>query len=349
MSKRATILDIASVAGVSTATVSNVINGNHSKVSSETIEKVLRIMREMDYQPSMAARSLSKRRSEMLGLLLPIIDGSSDASLLLRDNPFYGEIVSGVEFQAANAGYDILIKGVRPGESCRDWIRKRDLDGAIFIGNYTSVISEEMEDLGRKLVLIDCYDEGVQNHSTIGIDDESGGYMATTHLLENGHRRIALAGSNISVDGPIHRRYLGYKRAMEEKGRTELSDLIFQETLSFDGGYKIGQQLLARTDITAVFALGDVMAFGILKAMNEAGKHIPQELSIVGFDNVAGCEYSMPALTSISQQIYERGCLAVDALMEAIRESNPKITHTILPVSLKERNSVAPLTVGKDV
>ena len=206
-----------------------------------------------------------------------------------------------------------------------------------------------MQGLGKRLVLVDCYDEGTQIHSTIGIDDENGGYLAAKHLLENGHRKIALVASNVNLDGPIRRRYLGFKKAMEEFGITQTDDLILLDELSFDGGYRIGKKLLKRNDITAVFAVGDVMAFGILKAMYEVGKQIPEDLSIVGFDNTKGCEYSKPALTSVDQPVYDRGRMAVEALAAAIQEENPTLTHKTLPVSLKIRNSVAPLAAGKEV
>ena len=349
MSKRVTVRDIAKVAGVSVASVSNVLNGV-DKVSEETRERIIQVMLDLDYHPNLVARSLSKRKSDMIGLLLPITDeGPSSTSLLLRDNPFYGELLSGVEAKASEYGYDVLIKGIRSGESCRDWILKRNLDGAIFLGNYSEVLSEEMQGLGKRLVLVDCYDEGTQIHSTIGIDDESGGYLAAKHLLENGHRKIALVASNVNLDGPIRRRYLGFKKAMEEFGITQTDDLILLDELSFDGGYRIGKKLLKRNDITAVFAVGDVMAFGILKAMYEVGKQIPEDLSIVGFDNTKGCEYSKPALTSVDQPVYDRGRMAVEALVSAIREENPTLTHKTLPVSLKVRNSVAPLAAGKEV
>lgn len=348
MSKRVTVRDIAKVAGVSVASVSNVLNGV-DKVSEETRERIIQVMLDLDYHPNLVARSLSKRKSDMIGLLLPITDeGPSSTSLLLRDNPFYGELLSGVEAKASEYGYDVLIKGIRSGESCRDWILKRNLDGAIFLGNYSEVLSEEMQGLGKRLVLVDCYDEGTQIHSTIGIDDENGGYLAAKHLLENGHRKIALVASNVNLDGPIRRRYLGFRKAMEEFGITQTDDLILLDELSFDGGYRIGKKLLERNDITAVFAVGDVMAFGILKAMYEVGKQIPEDLSIVGFDNTKGCEYSKPALTSVDQPVYDRGRMAVEALAAAIKEENPTLTHKTLPVSLKIRNSVAPLAAGKE-
>lgn len=347
MAKRATIRDIAKAAGVSVASVSNVINGV-DKVSEETKDRIYQVMEEMDYRPNLVARSLSKGQSDMIGVLLPITEEESSTSLLLRDNPFYGELVSGAEYEASIQGYDILIKGVRPGESCRDWVHKRNLDGVVFVGNYTEVISKDIHSLGKQLVLLDCYDEGTQEHSTIGIDDENGGYLAAKHLIENGHTKIALATSNFYVDGPIRRRYLGYRKAMEEVGVLSLDTLVFQDALSFDGGYRVGKELLRHPEITAVFAVGDVMAFGILKAMYEVGKQVPNDLSIVGFDNAKGCEYSMPALTSVAQPVYDRGRLAVEMLIGAIRNQNAELSHKTLPVSLVKRNSVALLGARKD-
>ena len=340
MSRRVTIMDIAKRAGVSPASVSNVINGI-DKVSGATRENILRVMQELNYQPSLVARSLAKRRSDMLGLLLPITEEDSSASLLLRDNPFYGELVSGVEFEAAKLGYDVLIKGVRMGESCRDRILKRDLDGAIFIGNYTHVISEEMQALGRQLVLIDSYDEGTQLHSTVGIDDQQGGYDATRLMIDCGHKSIAIAASNITVDGAIHRRYKGYVKAMTEAG-LDAESFIFQDALSFGGGYNIGKALLERPEITAVFAAADIVAFGILKAFYEAGRVIPRDLSIVGFDNTKECEYSMPALSSVAQFAYDRGRITVQKVVQAINDPGAEIENIIMPVELIERDSVAP-------
>ena len=347
MGKRATVRDIAKAAGVSVASVSNVLNGI-DKVSEETHRRIIRTMEELDYHPNLIARSLTKQRSDMIGLLLPITDeGPSTMSLLLRDNPFYGEFLSGVEYQASALGYDVVVKGIRSGESCRDWVLKRNLDGTIFLGNFSEVISQELQGLGRRLVLVDCYDSCMQEHSSVGIDDEHGGYLAARHLLENGHQRIAIAASNVVVDGPIRRRYLGYKRAMEEHGLTVTEDLIFLDELSFDGGCRVGEKLAGQPDITAVFAVGDIMAFGILKAMNDAGRQVPKDLSIVGFDNTKGCEYSKPALTSVDQPVYSRGCLAVKALVAAIQDEEHALTHEIQSVSLKIRSSVAPLVKGK--
>ena len=339
MVKRTTLRDIADATGVSIATVSNVINGIN-KVSEENRQLILKAMKDLDYQPNLVARSLCKNRSDMIGLFLPITEAGVDTSLMLSDNPFYGELISGVEYKATELGYDVLIKGVRPGESCRDWILKRNLDGAIFIGNYTNIISSEIKELHSQLVLLDSYDDGVTQHPTIGVDDWQGGYIATKHLLELGHQNIAIAASNVLVDGVMHRRFLGYQAALKERGVEPGRDLFFTDTLSFDGGYRIGRKLLERCGrITAVFAVADVVAFGIMKAFFKANKQIPRDLSVIGFDNTKGCEYINPSLTSISQPTFKKGIKAVEMLVKAIENTDYKSDKVVMPVTLVKRNS----------
>lgn len=340
MRKKATVRDVAKIAGVSVATVSNVINGI-DKVSEETKRHVLSVMKGLDYQPNLTARSLARNKSNLIGLLLPITDEGLDASLLLRDNPFYGEFISGAEFVADEKGYDILITGVRPGQSCREWIAKRNLDGAVFIGNYSIVIAEDVKKCNSQLVLIDTYDEGIQNFHNIGIDDKLGGYIGTRYLLDMGHRQIAFAGSNILVDGVVHRRFEGYKQAMGEEQIDRFNSLIFQEAISFEGGYRIGLKILERNQqITAVFTAADIMAFGIMKAFYEHGKMIPKDLSIVGFDDISTCKYTFPSLTSVRQPIYQKGVIAAETLIDAVENGVTEIKNIKVPIELVERDSV---------
>lgn len=342
MEKRTTIHDIAKITGVSVATVSNVINGIN-KVSDKTKRKVMNAMIEMDYQPNLVARSLSNKKSEMIGVFFPLTEIGDNTSNLLRDNPFYAEFISGVEYKAAELEYDVLMKGVRPGQSCREWIMKRNLDGAIFIGNYTIIISNDSKQLGSQLVLIDAYDEGTTIHHSIGNDDLNGGILATKHLLELGHRNIAFAASNVMVDGIMYRRFLGYKSAMTEYGIFKIDSFIYQDSISFDGGYRIGLRLLQNLDkVSAVFAAADVVALGIMKAFHDNGKNIPENLSIIGFDNSSICRFSYPLLTSVDQQIYQKGVAAVEAIHESIQNKDLPPKRVVLPVDLIVRQSTAP-------
>lgn len=338
MDKRTTIRDVARQAGVSVATVSNVFNGIQ-KVSEATRERILEIAKEMDYQPNMLARSLSMQKSGMIGLLLPVIEEEKDR-ILLQDNPYYAEFLSGVEKKAAELGYDVIIRGIRPYESCREWILKRQLEGAIFVGNASDVVSDDSMELGNRLVLLDTYDKGILQHDHIGIDDRLGGRIATEHLLDKGHKRIAFAGSQIQYEGCIRQRYLGYEETMKERNLFQ-GKFVFRDELNFEGGVRIGKKMLAMGDqVTAVFAASDTVAFGIMNAYEQAGKKIPDDLSIVGFDNIKTCEYVYPKLTSVNQNSFLKGMKAVELLHKAGDNGEKEPVELVLPVTLIERDSV---------
>lgn len=343
--KNITVRDVAAKSGVSVATVSNVINGV-DKVSEETKKHVLRVMEELNYHLNLTARSLAKNKSNLIGIMLPITEQGYDMSLLLRDNPFYAEFISGAEYKAMENDYDILITGVRPGQSCSEWINKRNIDGAIFIGNYSRVIAQDVKKCNAQLVLVDTYDEGTNTYHTIGVDDELGGYLATEHLLKLGHRNIVFAASNVWADGVVYRRFVGYKKAMSEYGLDKINHLILQDTLTLEGGYNTGIHLInSMPEISAVFAAADIMAFGIMKAFYEKNKTIPADLSIVGFDNVSTCEYTYPGLTSVSQPIYKKGLIAVEMLIDAIDSEVEKNEKVILPIELVQRHSTMQIKI----
>lgn len=338
MDKRTTIKDVAKKAGVSVATVSNVFNGIQ-KVSETTKERILEIAREMDYQPNMLARSLSMQRSGMIGLLLPVTE-EEETSILLQDNPYYAEFLSGVEKKAAELGYDVIIRGVRPYESCREWILKRQLEGAIFVGNASDAVSNDSIELGNRLVLLDTYDKGILQHDHVGIDDKLGGKIATEYLLDKGHQGIVFAGSQIQYEGCIRQRYLGYEETMKARGLFDES-FVFRDELNFDGGVRIGKKMLAMQEkVTAVFAVSDTVAFGIMNAYEQAGKSIPKDLSVIGFDNIKTCEYVYPKLTSVNQNAFLKGMKAVEILHRADKEKEKEPMELILPVTLVERDSV---------
>lgn len=339
MNKRCTIRDVAKAAGVSVATVSNVFN-SINKVSEETKQMILSVAKELDYQPNMVARSLSMQKSGMIGLLLPIVEDEEEAGILLQKNPYYAEFLSGMEKKAAELKYDIIIRGLRPEESCREWIIRRQLEGAVFVGNASEVISNDSRELGNRLVLLDTYDEGILSYDNIRVEDEKGGRLATSYLREHGHRNIAFAGSYIQYDGCIRRRFLGYQKEMEEHGLYR-EELVYKNALNYEGGLAIGRQMLqSKINITAVFAASDTIAFGITSAYREAGKSLPEDLSIVGFDNTSTCEFSYPKLTSIDQSTFLKGMKAVEILYNAGKTRTEGPASLILPVSLKERESV---------
>lgn len=329
MKKKVTIRDVAKHAGVSVASVSYVLN-NVDKITSETKERILKSIEELDYKPSLTARCLSKGDSKLIGICLPITEKGDIPGALLANNPFFSEFISGIEYTIRDKGYDILISGVSSNEQYKDWIQRRGLDGIIMLGVYPRSIFEEVKNLEVPIVLTDAYEEYAADFHRVMVEDELGGYMATKHLLELGHAKIAFVVGSISNSILYYRRYQGYLRALKEAGITPDQKLLFEDHVTFDGGYEVGQKMLkSRCDVTAVFAAADIMAIGLMKAYIQSNKKVPEDLSIIGFDDIKFGQYMTPSLTTIRQDIFMKGRVSGEMIMEDLqrgKRSNRSVT-----------------------
>ncbi|QKS70138.1 LacI family DNA-binding transcriptional regulator [Paenalkalicoccus suaedae] len=331
MDKRVTIKDVAERAGVSKATVSYVLNGVR-KVSPATRDKVMKAIDELDYSPDFTAISLSKRQSNLIGILLPLKNESIEA--IMKENTYFNEMISGIELVARQNNYDILLTGIGHIEDHETWVRKRNVDGLLFLGAFP----EEMYRIPISVpsILIDVYEEQPEL-SSILIDDYRGGYLATKHLLELNHTKIAFisTGSTNSVEGE---RLRGYTDAM---GATK--HLIVAESLhNFESGYQIGERIVKeKLDITGFVVTSDITAIGMLKAFHDAGKHVPEDYSVVGFDDISMSKYAIPALTTIHQPTMEKGQLATRMLLRRMQEKDAPVEKQKLDVELIIRESTA--------
>ncbi|MBB6673510.1 LacI family DNA-binding transcriptional regulator [Cohnella nanjingensis] len=339
--KRVTIRDVSERAGVSTAAVSYVLNGREGKVSPDTIKKVQQAIKELNYIPDFSARSLANNKSKLIGVVIP---QTEDQSQLLLQNPFYSEFVCGIEAKLRQAGYHMILSGVDKGDGYLDTSMQRNLDGAIILGIYQESFYEELKKVELPIVLIDSYIHD-RSFNVIGIDDEEGGYLATRHLIENGHTGIALVTGMIRKDGVIEKRFLGYKRALKEAGLFYNADHVFESSVTFEYGEEAGG-LIARQfpDITAVFATSDMVALGVMRGLNEAGRSVPGDVSVIGFDDLSIARMSNPPLTTVNQRIAERGSMAAQCLLEAIdgtAEASP--APILTPLSLVVRGTVRSL------
>lgn len=346
MEPRVSAKDVARHAGVSVATVSNVINNIHNKVSEETRQRVLKAIEELQYQPDFTARSLAKRKSNLLGIMLPITQAGDDKSLLLKDNPFYAELLSGIEYEAGQRGYDVVITGIRPEQSLKDWVRKRNMDGVIFLGITPEPFLNELKTLHVPVVLLDSYPKQDDCHS-IGHDDFLAGKMACQYLIAQGHRTIGFLSGPLESSPVNQKRYEGYQAALKEAGIQSDSSLVLEDSVSFEGGCRMGltiAQELGMSDnrVTALFCVADIVAFGAIKALRERGIKVPKELSVLGFDNLRTCEYLYPGLTTMDQGIFNKGVAAVGILVDDIEGRLEACQHIQLPVKLIERDSVCP-------
>lgn len=340
--KKITIKDVARNAGVSIAAVSYVLNGKAHKVSSDTVARIHESIKALNYIPSISARGLVKDTSELIGVIIP---QTEDHKQLVFENPFYSEMISAIEAVVRADGYHVILAGVDKGKTYLDISTSRNLDGAIIMGIYSEQLYEECKQANIPIVLIDSYTHG-NTFANVGIDDEAGGYLAAKHLIDNGHRNIALVTGSIRKDGVVEKRFLGYKRALQEAGLFYNPDHVFENSVSYAHGRASGRLIAeSHPDITAVFATADLVAFGVIRGIKEAGKDVPADVSVIGFDDISMAHMFLPPLTTVNQQIYRKGETAAKLLLDQIgakRGSAANGEKTLIPLEIVERETVRP-------
>ncbi len=334
---RVTLREVAEQAGVSMMTVSNVMNGNRARVSPRTIEKVQRIADELGYVPSASARSLATQASRLVGLLVPAADEDS-----LMISPHTMAIAGLIERELRKHDYHLLLRGVAHPDEVAEVLRSWSLDGAILVG----FLDEEVGKLTKKtigavhVVAIDSYSA---NSLTTGTrsDDFAGARLAARHLLDLGHRRILFAGPAFSGVGVVHERFEGFRQAFADSG-ADREDLVETVNTTYAEGRELGLALPARyPSVTAVFATADILAVGIVHGLTEAGARVPDDVSVVGFDNLDLCNYVTPKLTTVSQDIARKASTAVSILLGSIEKGERPNEPQTIGVSLAERESTA--------
>lgn len=327
---------IAKKAGVSTATVSNVINGNYHKVSQKTIDKVQKIIEETDYQPNATARSLAMKESKIIGVVIPNLTEAEVFSV----SPYNTEILALLENYIRNQGYYMMMRAVNNCGEIIPLFSTWHVDGIVILGAQKDEVAKLQERLDVPTVYIDTYTENKQILN-IGIDDYKGGLLAARYLLGKGHRHIAFVGPNVNSSGVINERYRGFCDACAEKNVAITQEHIFEAYTLFEHGVAAGKKI-AFSDIpfTAVATMSDILAFGVMEGLRLSGKNVPTDISIIGFDNLPECRYSNPQLTSVSQNLEEKAVLAGKYLFEMIRNKEQTAANEIVDVEIVERQSV---------
>jgi DNA-binding LacI/PurR family transcriptional regulator len=328
-----TIRDVARTAGVGIGTVSRVLNDS-PLVSEETRLKVLGAIELLDFSPSTVARRLSRGRSMAVAVIAPFFTRRS-----------YIERLQGIEHVLTASGYDLILYNVetvdRRDECLRSVPRGERLDGMLVLSlSPTDSEADRWLDLGFPTVLIDAKNPRL---TTVRIDDHRGAQMAVQHLIDLGHSRIAYIGERLDDNPfefqPIIDRFNGYCEALA------LADIPFCPEYHRQGKYgwsearRMAQELLALpVPPTAIFAYSDTLAFGVLEAAQQAGIRIPDELSVIGFDDVEIAQYFQ--LTTISQPLYESGARGAELLIAQIQEvDHERGQQIILPTELVVRNT----------
>ncbi|PAR41249.1 transcriptional repressor PurR [Vibrio metoecus] len=332
----ATMKDIARLAGVSTSTVSHVINKSRF-VSDEIAERVNNAAKQLNYAPSALARSLKMNRTKTIGMLVTT-----------STNPFFGEVVKGVERSCYHQGYNLILCNTegdnqRMKASINTLLQKR-VDGLLLM---CSTLEGERLDVFDRYpdIPVVVMDWGPILFASDKIQDNSlqGGYMAAKHLIECGHKEIGC------ITGPLIRhqaqmRYEGYKRALAEAGIAINPDWIVESDFECEGGYQAFEKLYERGKLpSSLFVCNDMMAMGVIQAASQRGLRVPDDLSLIGYDDVHIAKFMTPALTTIHQPKYRLGKAAVDTLL--YRLENPDTTAQVVQLepTLVVRSSVCSL------
>lgn len=333
---RVTLKDVAELAGVSAATVSYVQNGKR-RISEATKTRVMDAIKKLDYVPDLNARGLSMRDSKLIGVVVP---QTEPGERLMFQNGFYGEVLGSIEYYARRHSYHILISATDANESYLTLAKQRNLDGIIVIGMYPDEFYHQMKKTQIPIVLIDSYCNDHYYHN-IRIDDAYGSYLATKYLLDMGHKDIAFFAGQIKENGVMKKRLLGYQQALEEFGVPFRKKYLFEGQIDYENGVAMSQRLIASgLPTTGIVAAADILAIGVMKGLFEAGKSVPEDYSIVGFDDLEISRYLTPGLTTVKQQISLKGQKAVELLLKHIEDQTLPKQEEVLPLELVERGSV---------
>ncbi len=328
----ATIKDVARESGVNISTVSRALNNGYG-VSPETREHVLAIAGRLNYRPNRVARGLVTGRSHSLGLILSDIR-----------NPFFADVARGAEDAARAGNCDLVLcnsdlDAGKQMQYVRSLLEKR-VDG-ILMNSVTALSREQQAQLaasGVPIVLLNR-PETNRGFSTVCADNEAGGALAARYLLDLGHHKIAhLTGPK--QHGNLSDRTRGFVRTLRT-AKSRVQPVVLHGAFTFRGGAELAAKLLEEhPEVTAVFAANDVMAFGVVRAALDRGLRIPEDLSLIGFDNIEFSSVMYPPLTTIHQPKYEMGKAAVEILLRlACSEGKRVPEHRMLGVELIERQS----------
>ncbi|QQK81170.1 LacI family DNA-binding transcriptional regulator [Salicibibacter cibi] len=305
---------VAKEAGVSVATVSRVLHEQNA-VTAKTRMKVEEAIQKLNYQPSMLGRNLRKSESRLLLVLIPEIS-----------NPFYFDIIKGIESIAISHNYNILLCETDSSPEREniyfDLIRTKMADGIISMD--PAVNMEALMDLAEKHAIIQCSEYTAEGEIPyVTIDNEAASYKAVKHLIKIGNEKIALINSNGKYLYARQRKK-GYQRALEEQGIAVRKEYIYHtEHLGFEYGQQAVKNILTLNDPpTAIFAVSDLLAIGALKEIHAQGLHVPDDIAVVGFDKINFSNMTNPALTTIAQPMYKMGTIAVEMLIKRIKGEN---------------------------
>lgn len=329
-----TIKDVAEQAGVSISTVSRVVNSPET-VRKEKREKVQAVIDELKYSPNALARGLIFKQTQTVGVLIPDIS-----------NLFVSELVKGMEDTAREIGMNLILCNTeKDPERMVHYLtvlKEKQVDGIIFTSEPVTAEYYEMFMRSNIPVVLAATQSLEYSLPSVKIDDEKAAYDAVKHLVDKGHQNIGMISGPTTDSIAGFPRYLGFKQAL--KDLLDISDLENQVEFGaylFQDGFEAMKRLLDKnSDVTAVFCASDEMALGAISYLYKKGLRVPEDISIMGFDNTKLAKVSIPQLTTVAQPIYEIGQQAMKTLHSTIVSKELKKTRNYLPHQIIERESV---------
>ena len=336
MTKRVTIADVAKEAKVSVTTTSYVLNRKpDARISKETAERVCAAAKRLQYVPRISARTMINSKSKLIGVIIP---QTGSRNTLMFSNPFYGEFLSAVEYAIREKGYHLLLSGTGANQDYSTIAQMRELDGIIILGTYPCDFLDEIKQTGIPVVLVDAYVDDYYFH-TVGNNDRYGGYIATKYLIEKGDRQIGFVSERLRERGVHEQRFRGYCDALTEAGIPLNKDYLYVGDVSYESCYKLATEIARRANgETAAFVTADIMAMGLINGLTALGWSIPDDLSVMGFDDVPLATMCLPNITTVHQDITAKGAAAAEVVIEAVDGITKR--DIILPLHVVERDSV---------
>ncbi|MFL0195599.1 LacI family DNA-binding transcriptional regulator [Clostridium sp. WILCCON 0269] len=325
------IKDVAKEAGVSIATVSRVLN-DVDVVNEETKKKVLAAINKLGYRPNIVARSLKTQKTRTIGIIIPDIS-----------NQFYPEIVRGAEDVANIYDYNIMLCNtdldIEKEMEYLKVLKEKMADGVLYMSNsLESDMLNLIKQLQIPMVLVETANDK-ENIPSVTIDNEKAAYDGVTYLINKGNKKIAYIGASEDIANASAVRYRGYKKALEENGLEVNKNRTYFSNLKAKDGYEGVNKILDKTEVDSIFCSSDEIAMGAINALRDRGIKVPEDVDVIGFENIYSASIFYPKLTTVAQPIYDMGSVGMRMLIKLINNQKMENTNYVLPHQLIERDS----------
>lgn len=329
--RRTTIIDVANAANVSIATVSKVVNGKDQKISEETRQRVQKCVKELEYIPNEMARSLKDAASKTIGLMIPNIGNA------------FPEMAQGAQDEAFKRGYNLFLCSTESNpvqeERFREMLISKMVDGIIYVSSNYKTSNTFLSELHIPCVAIDRMVETQENIGVVQINNYQAMKEAAAFVVSKGCKQIGYITADIT-QSPAKERYEGLLDGLKECNVEFDSKLLYTGAFEVETGNIGAMALLKQAEnLDCILCGNDLIAIGAMNTCQKSGKRIPQDIKIMGFDDIYISQYLYPELTTIRQNVYEMGRIASQMLIDHV-ENGTKLSHVILPHKLIERGSI---------